>query len=64
MTYDDRQLFARLVTWLCCRRTVYATDPNRGCLVCHDVGVQQTQKVIAFLLQRGWEVYQPPKRDS
>jgi hypothetical protein len=27
-SYDDRQIDARLVSWLCCRRTVYAVNPN------------------------------------
>jgi hypothetical protein len=35
-SYDDRQLAARLVTWLCCRRTVYAVDPDRGCFTCEE----------------------------
>jgi hypothetical protein len=34
MTYDERQAAAVLVTWLCCRRTVYTTNPNLGCLKC------------------------------
>jgi hypothetical protein len=34
MSYDERQLLAVLVTWLCCRRTVYATNPTIGCLRC------------------------------
>jgi hypothetical protein len=34
MTYDEKQLYAREVTWLCCRRTVFATAPYRGCLAC------------------------------
>lgn len=33
-SYDDKQLGARLVSWLCCKRTYWATDPSRGCLVC------------------------------
>ena len=33
-TYDQHQLDAVLVTWLCCKRTVYATNPAVGCLVC------------------------------
>lgn len=32
--YDDYQAGAVMVTWLCCRRTVYATNPDRGCLRC------------------------------
>jgi hypothetical protein len=34
MSYDERQIRAVLVTWLCCRRTVYATNPDGGCLKC------------------------------
>jgi hypothetical protein len=34
MSYDDRQVAARLVTWLCCRRTVYAVHPHSGCGRC------------------------------
>ena len=34
MSYDDRQRQARLVTWLCCRRTVYAVNPDHGCCAC------------------------------
>lgn len=34
-TYDDKQLAARWLSWLCCRREVIATDPNhRGCASC------------------------------
>jgi hypothetical protein len=33
-SYDDRQLGAVLVSWLCCRRTVYATNPAMGCFGC------------------------------
>ena len=33
-SYDDRQLAARLVTWLCCKRTVYAVKPEHGCVRC------------------------------
>jgi len=34
ISYDDHQLAARLVTWRCCRRTVYATNPALGCPTC------------------------------
>ena len=34
MSYDDRQSQARLVTWLCCGRTVYAVNPDHGCRAC------------------------------
>ena len=34
ISYDDKQLNAREVTWLCCRHTVFATNPNMGCLTC------------------------------
>ena len=33
-SYDDKQLGAVLLSWLCCRRTVYATAPEIGCLTC------------------------------
>ena len=33
-SYDDRQFQAHLVTWLCCRRTVYAVTPGHGCGTC------------------------------
>jgi hypothetical protein len=33
-SYDEIQIHAVLVTWLCCRRTVYATHPERGCARC------------------------------
>ena len=33
-SYDDHQLGAVLVTWLCCRRTVFATNPAAGCGLC------------------------------
>ena len=33
--YDQIQLDARWLSWLCCRRTVIATNPNhRGCASC------------------------------
>ena len=32
-SYDDKQAGAVLLTRLCCRRTVYATDPV-NCAVC------------------------------
>lgn len=34
VTYDELQAAARLVSWICCRRTVYATHPERGCYRC------------------------------
>lgn len=34
VSYDDRLLAARLVSWVCCRRTVWATRPELGCLTC------------------------------
>lgn len=37
LAYDELQHFARWVCWLCCRRTVLATNldhPDRRCLVC------------------------------
>ena len=34
MSWDDMNLQARLLTWLCCRRTVYATHPEKGCAQC------------------------------
>lgn len=34
MSWDDMNLAAKLVTWLCCGRTVWATHPDRGCLTC------------------------------
>lgn len=33
-SWDDIQIGARLVTWRCCGRTVYATHPERGCGRC------------------------------
>lgn len=33
-SYDDHQINAREVSYLCCRRTVYATNPNVGCIAC------------------------------
>lgn len=33
-TYDRIQREARLVTWLCCRRSVFATHPDSGCVYC------------------------------
>jgi hypothetical protein len=33
-SYDDRQLAGVEISWTCCRRTVYATHPERGCLQC------------------------------
>lgn len=33
-SYDMKQINAVLVTWLCCRRTVYATNPAIGCIQC------------------------------
>jgi hypothetical protein len=33
-SYDDVQAGAALICWRCCRRTVYATHPERGCGVC------------------------------
>jgi hypothetical protein len=32
MSYDDRQITAREVSYRCCRRTYYATRPERGCV--------------------------------
>lgn len=32
--YDEKQAEARMVTWLCCKRTVWSTNPERGCLQC------------------------------
>lgn len=32
--YDDIQASARMVTWLCCRRTVWSTHPEKGCSHC------------------------------
>lgn len=40
-TYDDRQLAAALVTWLCCHRTVYATHPEHGCGHCRSTTTQR-----------------------
>jgi hypothetical protein len=34
MSWDDRMLAARLVSWLCCRQTYYATRPENGCIRC------------------------------
>jgi len=34
MTYDERQLRAVLVVWLCCRREFYSTHPEFGCVAC------------------------------
>ncbi len=34
LTYDEKQLSAIEVSWLCCRRTVYATHPQSRCAVC------------------------------
>jgi len=33
-SYDSHQLSAVLLSWTCCRRTVYATNPAYGCLQC------------------------------
>jgi DNA-directed RNA polymerase subunit N (RpoN/RPB10) len=33
-SYDDHQLAAVWISWLCCRRTVIATNPNLGCFTC------------------------------
>ncbi len=38
-SYDDKQLGAVLISWLCCRRTVYATNPAIGCIQCQDRNV-------------------------
>ena len=32
--YDVIQAAAVLVCWLCCKRTVYATHPMKGCVQC------------------------------
>jgi len=32
--YDEKQAEARLVSWLCCKRTVWSTNVERGCLLC------------------------------
>ena len=35
MSYDAKQIGAREVCWLCCKRPVYATNPHlRGCVSC------------------------------
>jgi len=31
----DPHMQARFVTWLCCRRTVITTHPEKGCQLCH-----------------------------
>jgi hypothetical protein len=33
-SYDDVQRDAREVSWLCCKRTVFATHPAKGCGMC------------------------------
>ena len=33
-SYDDRQIGARLVSFPCCRRTVWAVRPDSGCREC------------------------------
>jgi hypothetical protein len=33
-SYDEKQIEAIEVSWLCCKRTVYATNPKVGCLSC------------------------------
>ena len=33
ISYDDKQMAARLVSYLCCRVTVWSTTPGR-CLRC------------------------------
>lgn len=33
-SYDDLQARAVMVTWLCCRRTVWSTHPEKGCQLC------------------------------
>ncbi len=33
-TYDEHQAAAVEVSWRCCRRTVFATNPAMGCLRC------------------------------
>lgn len=35
-SYDAIQRGAVLVTWLCCRRTVYVTHPLAGCCYCRE----------------------------
>jgi hypothetical protein len=34
-SYDDKQAAAVLLSWRCCRRTVYTTRPAAGCPQCH-----------------------------
>ncbi len=52
MSYDDRQVAARLVMWLCCRRTVYAVHPNSGWR-----GVRVTTPRLPFWEQTAFEKY-------
>jgi hypothetical protein len=33
-SYDEHQMQAREVSYLCCRRWVFATKPEIGCLSC------------------------------
>lgn len=33
-SYDDKQIEAIHLCWLCCRREVFATNPAIGCLTC------------------------------
>lgn len=49
-SYDRKQIEAVLVTWRCCRRTVYATDVTVGCLVCEDHYALSLGKPVIYSL--------------
>jgi len=58
-SYDDKQAGAVLVTWLCCLRTVFATDPAGGCLRCRPAYVLARVKAE---VARGLELLAPHAR--
>ena len=44
MSYDDKQLAARLVTCQVCRKDYYMTHPRALCVPCQDAQAKQLEK--------------------
>jgi hypothetical protein len=57
-SYDDRQVGAVRLSWRCCLREVWATDPVRGCAVCREEN-QRTLYAHGQLV--GTPTSQPPQ---
>jgi len=33
-TYDEWRIAAKHLCWLCCKREVFSTNPEAGCIAC------------------------------